>query len=108
MRARDYTESELENAVKNAQVFIRNEFGNAFNYSPDYTKLQKLDIVVGVSEFNVSSEIGYIAKRISEKVSCRLLYFPGKHNCPFELPMEFACMAAGYLSIKRDYTISYV
>ena len=95
-RGRKQTEEELEYADQNIRNFLKNELP-ILHYQPKYTQLAEIPIVIGVGEQNRKRGIGKSAKLLSEKLNCKLIHFPGGHNCPRDLPGEFACLVTGIL-----------
>ena len=95
-RGRKQTEEELEYADQNIRIFLKNELP-ILHYQPKYTQLAEIPIVIGVGEQNRKRGIGKSAKLLSEKLNCKLIHFPGGHNCPRDLPGEFACLVTGIL-----------
>lgn len=99
-RARPYSEWEMEHNVKNSIIFIQNEF-DLLLYHPDYERLHQLPIVIGLGELSRDSHYGIISEKLADMLSVKLAYFPGRHNCAFDLPEDFACMAAGIFLSDR-------
>lgn len=55
-----------------------------------------------VGEKSADGSYPTAAKRFAELVGARLLYFPGYHNLPEDLPEEFAVCVLGALKIFGD------
>ena len=96
-RARAATEEELTHMQRNSLRFIRNEFVYWYTNKPEYETLSRSNITIGVGELSRDSHHWPIAKRLSEKLSSELMYFPGAHNCAYDLPKEFSYLVAAIL-----------
>ena len=96
-RARAATKEELNHFEKNTDCFIVKEFDTIFFSRLDYNALSKLGVpaYVGVGELSKGSGRWITAVNFAEKINARLVYFPGAHNCPYDLPKEFAWLVAG-------------
>lgn len=97
VRARASTEEELAHMQRNSMCFIHREFGHLYESKPDYEALSKVSVIVGVGELSRASHHWPIAEHLSDRLSCELIYFPGAHNCAFDLPKEFSYLTAGIL-----------
>lgn len=94
-RARAATDEELRNMGKNCRCFAAYEFEALFSYSTDADALHGRSITVGVGERSRDSHRWVAAAGLAEKLGAKLLYFPGGHNCAYDLPEEFGYLAAG-------------
>lgn len=92
---RDKSLEESAQDKQNWNAFIQYEFNAFFSYRPDYVKLPAAKIVLGLSEQNTKTALGEMIYAFSGKVGCTLLRFPGGHNCPINLPREFAYQITG-------------
>lgn len=97
-RARPATEGELSRMSKNCSCFIRNEFDIMFQYASDGESLKGIPITIGVGERSQNTARWETAVKLARKLNAPITYFPGGHNCPFDLPREFAYLCAGILS----------
>ena len=96
-RARAGTDEELENMKKNFMCFIRDEFGMTFLYHADYNAISALPITICIGELSRNSHTWDVAMNLAGKISAPVVYFPGAHNCPYDLPQEFAWLVTGIL-----------
>jgi len=95
-RARQTLEKGQRNIAVNSKHFIKHEFKSAFFYTPDYKVIKNSKIYFAAGD--LSPEYNKkIAKTLSEKLCCELVYYPGKHNCPFELPKSFSYLTMGII-----------
>ena len=99
-RARHVSEEEQRKMAVYAKHFIKQEFEAAFFYTPDYEQLKNAEIYFATGD--LSPEYNKkIAKALSEQLCCELVYYPGKHNCPFDLPKSFTYLTIGVIASKH-------
>ena len=96
-RAPEMSDAEREFAVKNTRTSVREETDVLFREIPDYAALSRVDVAVCASELARTAPLGVMARAFAEKLGAPLLHFPGAHNCPRDLPFDFAAMAIGAL-----------
>lgn len=97
-RARDATQGELERMGQNCMCFIKKEFEPMFRYAGNASALKYRDITVGVGEASQGTARWDVAVKLAGKLDADLLYYPGGHNCPYDLPREFAYLCCGVLN----------
>ena len=78
------------------------EFPGLVRNPPDieFMKAVKDRITLAAGEKSGDSKYVRIARMLAEKTGCRLVYYPGGHNLPFELPEEFAICVIGTLILQ--------
>lgn len=102
-RACEYTPEQMKRITKNSIHFIREEYPPFMQYTPNISLLAKKHILIGLSEDSRGKLFGDISKNLSTALNCPLLAFPGTHNSPRDLPVEFSYMIAGmFLSYPFD------
>lgn len=94
-RARPQTEEERRFELENMMTFVKHEFKTVFFYLPNYHALKSADIKIGLGEKSERSHHNPICFELSKRTGAEVLFFPGQHNCPYDLPREFAGMCAG-------------
>ena len=99
-RARHYTAEEQINKDKNCTQFITREFPQVFHMIPEYKKLKEMNIFVGLGERSLHTYHARNCPELCKRINGTLVYFPGGHNCAFDLPKEFAYMVAGLFQLK--------
>ncbi len=99
-RARAASDDELKHMFKNCFCFVKHELSDLHDYHPDYNRLSKLDIpvTIGLGENSRESARGRMAQILVDKLQSDLLYFPGGHNCPYDLPREFTYLLEGNIT----------
>lgn len=97
-RTREATDEELKHMGQNCRCFMEYEFDAFLGYNADAAALQGVDTVIGIGELSCDTQRWEVAVRLAEKLSAKLLYFPGAHNGAFDLPKEFAYLTAGILT----------
>ncbi len=99
-RAKEATAQETDHMMKNSMCFFRREFAFVTAYHPNYTALASVPITVGVGELSRNSLRYDVAHNLARNLNAQLLYFPGSHNCPRDLPTEFAFLSMGILASR--------
>lgn len=94
-RAKKYTSEQLKRITKNSMHFVRNEYLPFIQYVPKISLLASEHITIGLSERSNKKLFGDISRKLSAALNCPLLAFPGTHNSPRDLPVEFSYMLAG-------------
>ena len=96
-----------ENSIRqmeNMEYAFTQEFPGLIKYEPDYDNMEanaeKITVAAGEKSEGTTYRNG--AGIVAEMVGRELLYFPGGHNMPFELPKEFAVSIAGTLALIKD------
>lgn len=89
-----------EREIGNFQNFLQHEFHTFMHYVPEigYFKEHAKDITVAVGERSGESKYVRAARRFSELIGCELLHFPGCHNLPGDLPLDFATCIMGVMA----------
>ncbi len=97
-RQKVQTEEELQKTYLNLVNFLKNEYTLDFQ-STDYASLKDLDITFCVGEISKGTDLGVGTINLAKKLEKELVYFPGQHNCPYDIPKEFSYMFFGILSL---------
>ena len=99
-RARAATDEEMKHMFKNCFGFVKYELKDLHDYQTDYDYLSHLNlpITVGLGENSRGSARERMAEILAEKLHADLLYFPGGHNCPYDLPREFTYLLEGNIT----------
>lgn len=101
-RARLTTQAEEAHLGQNIMTFVQKEMEETSTYCPEFSRVKNIPIVIGVGDGSPQDGFGHIASRLAQQLSAPLLYLPGIHNCPYDLPQEFACMAIGIFSLCHE------
>ncbi len=96
-RARAATEEELKNILPDAEPFFRYDLPDLQRYKPCMSALKQAPIILSVNELSKDTFLYKESLDLAKQISAPLLYFPGYHNCGFDLPASFAYLAAGAL-----------
>ncbi len=96
-RARAATEEELKNILPDAEPFFRYDLPDLQRYKPCMNALKQAPIILSVNELSKDTFLYKESLDLAEQIFAPLLYFPGYHNCGFDLPASFAYLAAGAL-----------
>ena len=98
------TKEQKEQAAKNTSHFMQNEFIHFSTYETDYERLRKVPVVLGLTDYDAKSFFGEVARKLSELLACSIVVFPGRHNCPQDLPREFAYVTSGILRDENAFS----
>ncbi len=98
-RMKVQTEEELHKTYLNLINFLKNEY-ILDKTDLDYNVLKDLKISFCVGDISKETDLGISTINLAEKLDKDLLYFPGQHNCPYDLPREFSCMFYGMLNLS--------
>lgn len=94
-RAYEPSESERARTARNTSCSIVNEGSLFVSFEPDYEAVVQVPAVVGLGELGRTSPIGIIVETFARRAGMPVAHFPGAHNCPADLPYDFACMTTG-------------
>ncbi len=94
-RAYEPSESERARTARNTSCSIVNEGSLFVSFEPDYEAVVQVPAVVGLGELGRTSPIGIIVETFARRAGMPVAHFPGAHNCPADLPCDFACMTTG-------------
>lgn len=85
----------------NVRHVMEDEYSVFIHYCPDLERCRELAsrIVVGTGDKSGDSLYVQAAEKFADLIGCRLLHFPGCHNLPSDLPVEFAAGMLGTLQI---------
>ncbi len=97
-RMKVQTKEELQKTYFNLVNFLKNEY-TLGQYTLDYDNLKELNIRFCVGEFSKEIDLGLGTINLAKRLEKDLVYFPGQHNCPYDIPKEFAYMFYGMLSL---------
>jgi pimeloyl-ACP methyl ester carboxylesterase len=100
-RSRPHSPEEVAHRERNCGKFVSEEFSHVYFSVPDYEGLKGLSITVGLGERSLDTYHARNCPELCRRVDGSLMYFPGGHNSPYDLPREFACMVAGHLLLRR-------
>lgn len=96
-RAGQKPEEMSEREINNMYHALDDEFNVFIDYCPDMTLVQKYadKIIAAIGERSDGGPYPEATKRFAKLSGAPLLHFPGYHNLPYELPMDFAVCVAG-------------
>lgn len=104
-RGRAASDDELKHMFKNCFCFVKHELSALHDYQPDYDHLSYsgIPITLGLGENSRNSARERMAQILVDKLQADLLYFPGGHNCPYDLPREFTYLLEGAIAKNITY-----
>ncbi len=96
-RARASTEEEINNIESDSKTFFQFDLPALLHFHPNYELLKKLPVVMSVNEQNKDGSVYKESLDLAKLIGAPIVYYPSSHNCGFNLPTEFAYLAAGTL-----------
>ena len=99
MRAKPKPEEVTLREAKNMMFFIKNEFLHVFSKKRPPEIPETVPAVICVGDARADYFIRNTAQKFSKECGIPLVYFPGLHNCAYELPMEFAVGVEGIIKV---------
>ena len=94
-RAYEPSEGERARSARNTSCSIVNEGDLFVRFEPDYQAIARVPAVVGLGELGRSAPIGMMVETFARRAGMPVAHFPGAHNCPADLPYDFAYMTTG-------------
>lgn len=104
---------DLRSPKKTEEVSLRelNNVGYAFTeeipallkYYPDMDKMRLMVDRITIAAGEKSGDTAYVraAVRLADQIGKKVLYYPGGHNLPYDLPVEFAVSTIGTLAVMN-------
>lgn len=96
-RARGATEAELSRAKRNCFAFLCQEWEDFYSRQILLSAFRQIPVTVGLGENSRASSRWALCRSFAEAISAPIVYFPGGHNTPYDLPKEFAWLTCGIL-----------
>ncbi len=97
-RQKPQSTKELSKTYTNLINFFKNEF-KLERYDLDYKSLEDMNVTFCLGELSKDTDMAKGCYNVATKFGKQLLYFPGQHNGPYDLPLEFACLLDGFLNL---------
>ena len=88
----------------NVMYAFNSEIPAIRSYFPDIKKLKLHADKITIAAGEKSGDTAYVreADRLAKAIGSRVLYYPGGHNLPYDLPHEFAVSIIGTIVLKND------
>lgn len=98
-RAPQKPEEIAKREMENFYHFLKDEFDVFIDYYPDIEKsIEQIDkIILAVGESSGNAPYPTATRKFSTLLNKNVLYYPGYHNLPSDMPMEFAICVLGTL-----------
>ena len=81
--------------LENLKIFVNYEMESFLGVDPDVLRQIQAPVWVAVGECDESGLFHRAARLTAEEMRWNLLFVPGYHNLPSDLPMEFAVAVSG-------------
>lgn len=98
-RAPEKSSEQSMREMRNLYSFLPREYETFVEYRPDPEKSKALadKTIVAVGDSSNDSTYAMAAKALAKLIGKDVLYYPGLHNAPYDLPKEFAICILGTL-----------
>ena len=83
--------------ARNRRVGTGQDAAALIPYKPLFDRLTPSSLSIGIGELSRGLLMESMGASLAQRVGCPLYHFPGSHNCPADLPDDFANMAAGII-----------
>lgn len=100
-RAPQKPEDVAKREMANFYHFLQHEFDVFIDYFPDVEKSKELSekLIIAVGESSGDAPYPTAAKKFAKLLDKQVLYYPGYHNLPSDMPKEFAICVMGTLML---------
>lgn len=87
--------------MANIEHFLKDEYDIIIDYRPDVEKCKSMadKIILAIGEKSENAPYPTATRKFGEMIGVKPLHFPGYHNLPAELPVEFAICLFGVLNL---------
>ena len=97
-RGRLATEEEFNNIGPDSILFFEYDLPALMDtFTLDTESLNKVPFTIGVGEYSKGQSLYEETLAFAEQLQSTIRYFPGSHNCCFDLPFEFAALCTAML-----------
>ena len=105
-RSPERTEEVSARELGNVEYAFSSEIPAIHSYDPDMGFMKDHAEVITVAAGEKSGDTAYVreAHRLADAIGKKVLYYPGGHNLPYDLPNEFAVSVMGTLTL-HDYLL---
>ena len=99
-RSQEVSERELGNVI----YAFNSEIPALRSYLPDFSIMKTNAFRITIAAGEKSGNTAYVreARRLADIIGKKLLYYPGGHNLPYDLPAEFAVSLLGTILLKEE------
>lgn len=85
--------------VENLRIFVRYEMESFFEADLSLLEQVRLPVWIGAGEHDRDGVFHQAAEEIAERLKLPLIFVPGCHNFPSDLPREFAVTVSGVITL---------
>ena len=87
----------------NLEYAMKSEIPGLHAYDPEPEIIKKYADMITIAAGEKSGETVYVreARRLADMMGSRVLYYPGGHNLPYDIPAEFAVCVSGTITLKQ-------
>lgn len=91
--------------LSNMEHAFSSEIPGIMSYNADFESMRFYSDKITIAAGEKSGDTAYVreAHRLAEIIGKKVLYYPGGHNLPYDLPEEFAVCILGTLQLRQYY-----
>lgn len=103
LRSPQKTEEVSLRELSNVEYAFTEEIPALLNYYPDMDRMRLLSDKITIAVGEKSGDTAYVmaAGRLAEQIGKKVIYYPGGHNLPYDLPIEYAVCLIGTLVVMN-------
>lgn len=102
-RSPQKTEEVSLRELNNVEYAFTEEIPALLNYYPDMDKMRQFADRITIAAGEKSGNTAYVqaAVRLADQIGKKVIYYPGGHNLPYDLPVEYAICTIGTLAVMN-------
>lgn len=100
--AKPKSEETMLREEKNMHFFIKNEFAETFKKDLPPKIPESVPAVFCAGDAHREDSIYVTTRLLAEKSNRTFIRIAGKHNCAYDLPLEFAAAMEGIIALMKD------
>ena len=106
-RSPSKSEESFLREMGNLEYAMKSEIPGLHSYDPGPEIIRQYADKITIAAGEKSGETVYVreARRLADMMGSSVLYYPGGHNLPYDLPEEFAVCVSGTLMLKADNSV---
>ena len=102
-RSPQKTEEVSLRELNNVEYAFTEEIPALLEYYPDMDKMRLLADKITIAAGEKSGDTAYVraAVRLADQIGKKVIFYPGGHNLPYDLPVEYAVCTIGTLAVMN-------
>ena len=89
--------------LDNVDYAFTGEIPALLRYCPDMDSMRRLAERITIAAGEKSGDTVYVqeANRLAKQIGTKIIFYPGGHNLPYDLPEEYAICVIGTLALRN-------